>query len=320
MSMMANDTIRRQEYLDTYATALQGIREVLYMPMASVESTVAIASMCLALSEDLVPTSEDGYHTHLRGVAAMVQNQSPDAFMDGVAHLMFVGVRPLIILDAILRRKSTFLLEKKWQTIPFALHPATHMQVLLGYAAAIPPLLERVDDKHGDSNIVRDGLRDVLGQLEEWQAGFEREGMLPQPIGPHHLDLSTDPRILPDVCFDFVDVSHANSLTHCWALRVLLLLQLIRLDVLGLGSQSTEQQAESLCVMICRGLPYLLQKKMKFYGSMSASFPLHMVSESLKVLPLNDRSLNNWSTAIKEQLHSQRITLYEDMSYNGFSI
>lgn len=47
--------------------------------------------------QSLVPTSNDGYKTHLRGVAAMVQSRGPDVFRDGVAHLLFVGVRPLVV-------------------------------------------------------------------------------------------------------------------------------------------------------------------------------------------------------------------------------
>lgn len=54
-------------------------------------------AILLTSIEALVPTSNDGYKTQLRGVAVMVQSRGPDAFKDGVAHLMFVGVRPLIV-------------------------------------------------------------------------------------------------------------------------------------------------------------------------------------------------------------------------------
>lgn len=51
MSMMVTSTSRQQEYLDTYGSALQGIRTVLDGYSGPVGSTVAIAGMCLALSE-----------------------------------------------------------------------------------------------------------------------------------------------------------------------------------------------------------------------------------------------------------------------------
>jgi hypothetical protein len=51
----------------------------------------------LTRPEARVPTSHHGYNTHLRGVAAMMQSRDPSAFREGVAHLMFAGVRPLIV-------------------------------------------------------------------------------------------------------------------------------------------------------------------------------------------------------------------------------
>lgn len=56
---------------------------------------------------------------------------------------------------------------------------------------------------------------------------------------------------------------------------------------------------------------------MSLDGSMSAGFPLHMVSESLQTLQLEDYSLTGWCTATKEQVQCQRIALYEDMA--GFA-
>lgn len=51
MSMMVTGTSRQQQYLDTYSSALQGIRRVLDGYNGPIGSTVAIAGMCLALSE-----------------------------------------------------------------------------------------------------------------------------------------------------------------------------------------------------------------------------------------------------------------------------
>lgn len=51
MSMLVTGTSRQQEYLDLYGSALQGIRNVLNGYKGPVGSTVAIAGMCLALSE-----------------------------------------------------------------------------------------------------------------------------------------------------------------------------------------------------------------------------------------------------------------------------
>ncbi|XPS99487.1 hypothetical protein M3J09_008662 [Ascochyta lentis] len=327
MSMMVTGTSKREEYLSTYGNALQGIRAVLDSTNEPIGSTVAIASMCLALSEVLVPTSNDGYKTHLRGVAAMMQSRGPSAFKDGVAHLMFVGVRPLIVLDALLRRKTTFLMDQQWRFIPFSLHHASRMQLLLGHATAIAPLLEAIDNDSTDLRSIRTGLLEILSTLQGWENSFISEGMLYRPIAPSQLDLGFEPHSLPNPCFDFVDVSHANSLTHFWAFRLVCLLFISTLDSQLVGEQNFStvyatgsNQHESLvdlCTLICRGLPYLLQKEMSLYGSMSAGFPLHMVSESLRTMQPQNCSLLGWCTAIKEQVHSQRIALYEEMNESG---
>lgn len=359
MSMMVAGTSRRQEYLNTYGDALQGIRSILDSTKDEAGSTVAIASMCLALSEVcrrtttqldngnanviqvLVPTSNDGYQSHLRGVAAMMQTRGPNAFTDGVAHLMFVGVRPLIVsnrfcqhlchiysdpqvLDAILRRKSTFLIEERWRTIPFSVHPASHMQILLGNATTIASLLEAVEKRQSDPETIRIGFLEVVSMLQAWEDSFIGEGTVYHPVVPSQLDLSTDPQHLPNPCFDFVDVSHANSLTHCWAFRIVCFLYISTLE-----SQRREKQEVTnslnmeqdhhakilnLCTLICQGLPYLVQKEMSLYGSMSAGFPLHMVSESLQTMRLQDCNLTGWCTAIKGQMRGQRIVLYEEMA------
>jgi hypothetical protein len=51
ISMMVTGMSRRQEYLDAYGHAIQGIRSVLDKTTDLIGSTVAIAGMCLALSE-----------------------------------------------------------------------------------------------------------------------------------------------------------------------------------------------------------------------------------------------------------------------------
>ncbi|KAF1362873.1 hypothetical protein EJ07DRAFT_52903, partial [Lizonia empirigonia] len=289
MSMMVTGTSRRHEYLNTYGDALQGIRSILDMP-----------------------TSNDGYQSHLRGVAAMMQSCGPCAFKDGVAHLMFVGVRPLIVLDAILRRKSTFLTEEQWWAIPFSVHPASHMQVLLGNATTIASLLEAMEKRQTDPETIRTGLLEVVSMLQAWEDSFVGEGTMYRPIAPSQLDLSTDPQHLPNPCFDFVDVSHANSLTHCWAFRIVCFLYISTLESQRREKQDVKNTLDieqdhyskilSLCTLICQGLPYLLQKEMSLYGSMSAGFPLHMVSESLQTMRLQDCNLTGWCTAIKGQM------------------
>ena len=213
-------------------------------------------------------------------------------------------------------------MNREWLTIPFAVHRASRMQVLLGHATAIPPLLEAMETRDPNFETIRQDFLEVLDALRVWENSFASDGMLYQPITPSELDLPTPAYLLPDACFDFVDVTHANSLTHCWAFRIVCLLQLHSLEnrpssnavIACAAKQDRLEEIASLCTMICQGLPYLLQREMSLYGSMSAGFPLHMVSESLQTLPLQDCKLASWCTAIREQVQSQRVAFYEEMA------
>lgn len=219
-------------------------------------------------------------------------------------------------------------MDEVWQKAPFTVHPASHMQVLLGHASAVSPLLEALKNGQVDLHFIRNGFLQILARLRAWEDEFASAGLFYLTVTPSEMDLPTDPLRLPDPCFIFADVSHANSLTHCWAFRIVCLLQLCGLENTfatsgNLTSCSTDKfyaDVKCLCKLVCQGLPYLLQKEMRFYGSMSAVFPLHMVSESLQTLKLDDDDLRTWCTAIKEQMQSQRVALYEEMTETGTSL
>jgi hypothetical protein len=197
------------------------------------------------------------------------------------------------------------------------------MQLLLGHATSMAPLLERMNDRSFDPQLLRTGFLDVLSTLQEWEDAFRGKETTYQSIALNQLDLSISLKCLPDPCLIFLDVSHANSLTHCWAFRTVCLLQLLKLESQLSGEQNiqcasnkaADRQLEitRLCILICRGLPYLLQKEMCLYGSMSAGFPLHTVLESKQTLQLGEDRLTGWYEAIKELLISQRIASYEEM-------
>lgn len=216
-------------------------------------------------------------------------------------------------------------MDEQWQVVPFSVHPASRMQELLGHATAISPLLEAMGEKQPDLETIRSRFSEILSTLEIWESNFICEGTMYRAVSPKELDMSTNTQRLANPCFAFADVSQANSLTHCWAFRIVCLLQLSQLDEMLAVSENLvcpsknkyHTEIKRICDMVCRGLPYLLQREMRLYGSMSAGFPLHMVSESLQTLRLPGSDLNIWHEAIKEQMQSQRIALYEEMVETG---
>lgn len=142
------------------------------------------------------------------------------------------------------------------------------MQILLSHAAAIPPLLEARQTDTASVRSIQAGFSKVLSTLQTWEDCFVADAMLYQLVDPDHFNLPAKPQLLPDPCFAFLDVSHANSLTHCWGFRIVCLLQLSKFEtsLAGDGVHISEVQhnrhaeVEDLCYKICRGLPFLLRK------------------------------------------------------------
>lgn len=191
------------------------------------------------------------------------------------------------------------------------------MQVLLGHALTIPALLEEADKIEIDIQVMKKSFESALDTLTAWEDHFlSCDETIYWPIPSDRLKSSVDPDLLPDTCFEFFDVSHANSLSHCWAFRIVCLLQLDALDgqMSGVQSEETQElghnrkdQILELCTQICRGSPYLLQPEMSLYGPLSVAFPLRMVSESLKIMPERDIAQSKWCSAIQQRLITKGI-------------
>ncbi|GFN17056.1 Zn(II)2Cys6 transcription factor domain-containing protein [Aspergillus tubingensis] len=104
----------------------------------------AAAIMCLCLAEWLVPTSREGWIAHIRGIGRMMEMCGPESFTGPIAHQLFIGFRPLVILEACISRQDTFLSSVEWQTIPFAFHEPSPLQTLLSHGSILPSVLRRV--------------------------------------------------------------------------------------------------------------------------------------------------------------------------------
>lgn len=313
LSMLVADNNSQQQYLNTYVDALQGIRCRLAAQKEVTDNVAALAGMCLAVSEALMPTSEDGWTSHLRGVAAMMYAQGPETFIDGISHLLFVGFRPLIVLDSIVHRTGTFLEEESWRTIPFTKQRCSTMQDLLGYGTSIASLLEKVDRVTYEVPEALWSLSVLDQTLQDWETSHLQQGDVGYwPVTPNQLNLNASLQGLPDTCFAFPNVASGNALTHCWAFRVVCLL-----EVMGPERSITDEASSNnatlnegswrsrildLTMMICQGLPYLVQQNMGLYGPLSAAFPLGMVNKTIHRLGLQDHRIAAWHSLIQAQI------------------
>ncbi|KAK0718727.1 hypothetical protein B0T21DRAFT_295576, partial [Apiosordaria backusii] len=265
--------------LEAYSIALRSVNDALQVPETSSLLELMAAVMCLLFAELVLPSSLESWAAHLEGLGELMQTCEPRFFASGIAHRLFVGARPALIVLRIQSRKSSFLAMEEWRTAPFSEIAPSAMQALMSEATAIPGLIEKIAQKPGESastRILRD-LETLLHQLESWERGFQSgsEAHLFWVDGDY-------------VWFD--SLTTANGLTHCWAFKVICLANIERIlhshPNLSPASQVPQAfislETRRLSILICQSIKYLMQDKMKLFGPTSIILPLQTAYDTLK--------------------------------------
>lgn len=177
------------------------------------------------------------------------------------------------------------------------------MQQLLSKASKIPSLLERFDVIRGsvdqaDFLAIEDlrlGLRDTLEGLEEWESA--QWSQAPSPLS--WMKRTQKPSAPSEKDLWFLNLTVANSLTYCWAFKIIAKSHLIMLSNAPAArneehlqltlhpsfDSNTEPSVVTLAEMICDSMTYLLQPEMKLYGPTSTFFTLHTAIQVFKRNP-----------------------------------
>ncbi|KAK2738397.1 hypothetical protein FQN57_007074 [Myotisia sp. PD_48] len=234
------------ECFKTYSRALRYLQHQLSRVGSCFDEKLAAAIMCLTLAELMLPTSDFAWSAHVKGVEGLIRVSGPELFSKGIPHILFAGFRPLLLFDAFQSRRSTFLTLDEWTSIPFKASPPSPMQSLLSQAAAIPPVLERVDllakfpETVETTKIIGkavDELLNILELLRGWKHSLSRELAEPLywvaagPESPSNLVIRgyqrSDRQYGHRLWFPSLMV--ASCMTHYWAFKIVCLLELNKL-------------------------------------------------------------------------------------------
>ncbi|KAL5398721.1 hypothetical protein PMIN02_001248 [Paraphaeosphaeria minitans] len=285
------------QILEMYCASLGLLRKALEEARGVFHIEHSAAIICLAVCDIMIPKSEptleSGWMMHMKGVGDLAERLGPDPFSSGILHTLFIGFRPLLLISTILQRRETFLARVEWTTTPFRGHPSSMMQLLLNKASALPALLERYDDMIDlevlSNTVAVEQLRkdylNILKSFQEWELMLQSE--VPCPVFWSKSDPSNASSSHADALW-FPNIMTANSLTHCWAFRIIAKIHLRRLNAVvsatkkdgqrvslrTLSLPTRESSVAALADMICDSMPYLMQPDMKLYGPGSAYFPL----------------------------------------------
>jgi hypothetical protein len=245
----------------------------------------------------------------------MIQLSPPEFFQCGVEHTLFIGFRPLLvtfptfrqisfpsltfitqILKAFIRRKATFFADEEWVHAPFQHRQAAPLQDLLGVAAHIPGILEKIDllprllpktmAKSVQEAVTE--LMQAVSKLETWQACF-----LKSSPASHYWDrTSNNSTAVGYQLLWYPSLSTANLFTYLWSFQLICLTHIhwVREHYLNMAEPiHTMPQDHTLLretcldlgVRIYRSMEFVMQEDFMLYGALSVKFPLQIACNTL---------------------------------------
>ncbi|KAH8121396.1 hypothetical protein ACSS6W_004536 [Trichoderma asperelloides] len=303
--------------LAAHCSALNSLHDSLHNIDTSNSDVLAVAIMCLMISEMILPTSISSGTAHASGLSDLIQLHGPEAYSSGPSHRIFIGLRPAIIIHAIRKKQPTFLATPEWRTKPFQYVKANSFHALMTEATAIPSILVDIDeleyDSHGSNSpfLVFQALKDLLNALINWNIAFQS------------LDNKPSFRILNKgterPCLWFPDITSANSMTHYWAFWIMCVVYIRKLrdsypelrdDDFLINGESPEspivtEMAIQMSTWIFQSIEYLVQEEMKLFGAISATLPTRIAYQFLRFNHFYDYELISWCEGLIDGIRNR---------------
>ncbi|KAF7915559.1 uncharacterized protein EAE97_012198 [Botrytis byssoidea] len=281
-----------------YEKSLHLLAQNLAVSKGAYRNELVASFMCLALVEVLSPMHQSSWLIHVEGVSRMFQLSPPDIFASGVEHTLFIGFRPLLILQAFILRKATFLAENSWVHTPFQNYHASQLQSLLRVAACIPGILESVDvTMHNPYTATIEIAQDQITELVNAKARLEAWCCSCLKTSSRLLYWRRSIEVEDERKLDlwwFQDLSTANVFVYLWAFQLICLLnihcifemypELERLiDNATYDAKGVREICLELSVQIYQSMEYILQDEFMLYGISSTRFPLQTACGALNL-------------------------------------
>ncbi|KAL1963109.1 hypothetical protein VTN77DRAFT_8652 [Rasamsonia byssochlamydoides] len=308
----------------TYYAAIRALRKAFTTTDRPSHAELAAAIMCLSLAELMSPNAAAGLSAHIKGVGELIRAHGPEQYRSGILHKLFIGFRPLLVIEAFRARQPTFLALEEWICVPFSLFAPSPMQNLLSQVAIVPSMLHQIDrftkalcePTPSDVTETFFSLVDVVIRLENWEISLQSE-----TDGPCYWPRVTDrtPTKQSSSSHDpsiwFPNITMANVFTHLWAFRIVCLAELEKLasshPYLVLEAWSLPRHLRldriqdhilALSKQICHSMEYLMQDEMKLFGPASTLFPLKTAYERFKLDGPRQQEHVAWCESIIRQL------------------
>ncbi|KAL7795951.1 N-terminal fungal transcription regulatory domain-containing protein [Trichoderma ceciliae] len=281
--------------LAAHCSALHSLHDSLHhIEHTSDSDVLAVAIMCLLISELILPTSVSSGAAHASGLSDLIQLHNPEAYSFGPSHRIFIGLRPAMIIHSIRNKQPTFLAS------PNSFH------ALMTEATVIPSILVDIDGlKYGPTSsnspvAVFGALKDLLEALVNWNVSFQSLTNRPSfrilGKGPEKAHVW------------FPDITAANSMTHYWTFWIMCIVYIRKLredhpelrdEALLINGESPEspiitEVAIQMSTWIFQSIEYLVQDEMRLFGAISATLPTRIAYQFLRYNHFYDLELISW--------------------------
>ncbi|KAF4452387.1 Isoflavone reductase family [Fusarium albosuccineum] len=269
--------------------------------------------MCLFLSEMIMPTSPASAIVHAKGMDDLMKLQGPTFYSSGLSHHMFVGFRPVLVLQAFITRRKHLLSDHSWTSIPFSIYAASPLQALFTEAFPLAAILERMDILQGFT--IAQAMPDAQQILEEilyiFQSLVHREQILHGEAATHRWF-----PIFPaqsEQPIQFPSISVANYFTHLWAFQVICADSIIKLltrypclstpkEIMEPEELPSVEMIKQLACWCFRSIKFLIQKEFKLFGEASTSLIIKTYCDMFRAYGDDDPEMVFWYNRVSRIL------------------
>ncbi|RSL72171.1 hypothetical protein CEP53_001202 [Fusarium sp. AF-6] len=313
--------------LAAHAAALESLNSGIDGWAISAPNIVSASIMCLFLSEMIMPTGPTSAIVHAKGIEDLMKLQRPCFYASGVSHHLFVGFRPVLVIQAFFARRKHFLSDPAWTSIPFEFYIPSPLQSLFTEVLPLAAILGRIDDlRDAPNNQAIANVQEIVEELLDMLQYLAHKGKALKEETTAHRWLPIFP-IQEDLPIQFPDIIAGNFFTHLWAFQMICAHNILSLiskypclstatEMKGIDDLLHVKMINQLALLSFRSIEFLLKEEFKLFGAASIILPLKTACDVFKAFGANDPEMGLWfsrvSRFIKETGYYFLMHIFDD--------
>ncbi|EXJ78442.1 hypothetical protein A1O1_08842 [Capronia coronata CBS 617.96] len=238
-----------------------------------------------------------GWVSHVEGIARLIQLRGPELHCGIPLHLPEQAAHLEQITHALATRKSTYLAQPEWVTVPWKIQPKSDLDQLLDIMAQLTTLIEQAarlnttiafDVLHAQRIELAQQGWEFHAQLENWY-----QGLLRKHADPLYYERPSSAPFISHLASVFPKALHFQNFEIArlhisyWTILLLLYSSILTIPVSSLNdvnptsglvalvdNEFPHRQALELARMIAQSMEYLLSEDMHILGPQKVFFAL----------------------------------------------